>query len=301
MGAYLIDNPPARSQYAARTSWAKSKITGCTVLHSSEFPAGSKVLDLAEFIRRRADPGSYHDICDVHGGALTLIPYRLGAYHDGTGSNGWATSISFNLRTIDWRKLTTQQRRSILMAGARKFAEQQGWRRANGHPLTELRRITRAQSEAGLSGFITHGDRDPGRRSDPGADFPWAEWLACCREALGGVSTGSIPAPKPAPRQEDFLMALSDIQQARAAEQIDALWKALTQPVIVGETLAASQRRLVNTTAATHVEVAGLRETVKQLAGQRPDGDEIVRRVEEAIASAVVQVEVTFGGQPPAA
>jgi hypothetical protein len=38
-------------------------------------------------------------------------------------------------------------------------------------------RVTRTQSDQGRPGFISHGERDPGRRTDPGATFPWDAFL----------------------------------------------------------------------------------------------------------------------------
>jgi hypothetical protein len=331
MGAYLIDHPPARSQFAARTNWSRSRITGCTVLHSSEFPAGSTVRDLAEFIRRRADPGSYHDTCDVHGGELNLIPYHLGAYHDGTGSNGFAISLSFNLRTTDWNRLTPTRRQNILRAGARRFKAQQDWRKANGHPLTPLRRITKAQSDAGMAGFIAHGERDPGRRSDPGTVppnlFPWNEFFDECRAALAGSTTPG-----------GFLMALSEAEQDDLYERV----KRLTDPNISGRTLSTAVRELhdvwimrewerwnapegSNTWRAVtllraaerdarlgRAEIAAYGAALEKLADavaaqQGLDAEELKAAVRDAIAESVVKVDVNVRGgddyvpEPPAA
>lgn len=47
-----------------------------------------------------------------------------------------------------------------------------------------IRRITKAQADAGLKGFVAHGDLDPGRRTDPGRGFPWATYLRMLARAL---------------------------------------------------------------------------------------------------------------------
>ncbi|MGL5911823.1 MAG: N-acetylmuramoyl-L-alanine amidase, partial [Phycicoccus sp.] len=124
--------------------------------------------NVAAFIQRRTTPGSYHDLVDSDS-ALQLVPYEMGAYQDGTGSNSYAMSISFALRTTDWRTLTPERRRAFLRQAAAAFARQQAWLRARGYPATPLRWLTRAESEAGQAGFITHARRDPARRTDPGA------------------------------------------------------------------------------------------------------------------------------------
>lgn len=194
MGAYLIDHPPRVSQYGARSSWTPGRPTGLTVVHTAE-----SVLDLiapdtsaegvAEFIRTRTTYGSYHDLADSDS-VLQLVPYEYGAYQDGTGSNGMALSISFALAAADWPRLTREQQGRYLRNGARAFARQQAWLAAHGYPLTPLRRITRAQSAAGQPGFISHAERDPARRTDPGAGFPWGDFLNYCAAAVAGQLEG---------------------------------------------------------------------------------------------------------------
>jgi hypothetical protein len=223
MGAYLIDHPGRLRQYSVRTSWARSRPTGLVVLHTTEFQPSWTVQQQAAWIRQRSDPGSYHDIADTHGRDLQLVPYQYGAWQDGTGSNGFGTSISFVCRTTDWARMSPEVRRRTLRAGARCFVRQQAWLKANGHPTTPLRLLTKAQSDAGMAGFIYHGLRDPARRTDPGVRppnvFPFAEWLDACRAELG-----TSPAPKPTPKPSGgFLMALSDAEQKRLLQNTDQL------------------------------------------------------------------------------
>jgi hypothetical protein len=200
VSAYLIDHPGVLRQYSARTSWAKSRPTGLIVLHTSENVMDSVGPDtgtdvLARFIQSRSTPGSYHSIADSDSN-LDLVPFEYGAWQDGTGSNGFALSISFVCRTVDWDRMTTEQRRGFLRQGALAFVRQQKWLKANDYPATPLRLVSKADSDRGAAGFIYHGHRDPGRRSDPGVappnDFPLAEFFEACRAALGG---GTKPVP----------------------------------------------------------------------------------------------------------
>lgn len=197
MGAYLIDHPGVLTQYSRRTKWSPSVPTGLTVLHTAESvmdtvgpDTGAEVV--AEFIRSRSTPGSYHDLVDSDS-VVHVVPYELGAWQDGTGSNGCALSISFACCTTDWRTMGAVKRRAFLLNGARAFAQQQAWLKANGYPQTPLRLLTKAQSDARMAGLIYHAYRDPSRRSDPGVNppdlFPYDEFITACRLIAGGGPT----------------------------------------------------------------------------------------------------------------
>lgn len=176
---YLQQNRTARSQFRAPR---RAKPTGLVVAHTAENVMDSVGPDtgaenVAAFICRRTDPGSYHDLVDSDS-PIHLVDYAHEAFQDGTGSNPYALSLSFALKASDWPRLSSKQRDAFLTQGARAFHRQQAWLAANGYPLTPLRRVTRAQSSAGMAGFISHAERDPARRKDPGASFPWARFFA---------------------------------------------------------------------------------------------------------------------------
>lgn len=175
--AYLVDHPPARRQFRDR----QAKPTGCMVIHTAESAPDEVGPDtgaenVARFIRDRSTPGSYHDLADSDSD-LHLVPYAKAAYGDGTGSNEWAIHISAATQAHRWPTLPQTWRESTVRRMAACAARANAWLIANGHPACPPVRITRAQSEAGQPGFISHGDRDPGRRTDPGRDFPWPLFL----------------------------------------------------------------------------------------------------------------------------
>lgn len=291
--AWLDVHKPVRDQWYAKRN---RPLTGCTVLHTAESVMDNLGPDtgaeaVAEFIRTRTTPGSYHDLCDSDT-AIELVDYNRGAYHDGTGSNNWALSISWACRTTDWAKMTPQKRRAFLRQGAIAFARQQGYRRLIGAPLTELRLITKAQSDRGESGFIYHGHRDPGRRSDPGttasAPFPFAEFVAECLVVLRGA------APIPAPSlvlEDDMPFKPEDIQKLASDGVANrVITESGGKPIHTWEIL----RDLYHGQKAENAAMAALTKLVAEQNGLKLE--DVRRVVSEEIAKGVdVEVTVTNG------
>ena len=103
MGAYLIDNPPARSQYR---NPRRSAPSGVIAMHTAEntpdfvaFDGGAEAV--ARFIRDRDTPGSYHDLVDSDS-SINLVPYDFEAFHDGTGTNPHSLGLSVATRADVW-------------------------------------------------------------------------------------------------------------------------------------------------------------------------------------------------------
>lgn len=288
MAAYLTVNPPVRDQWYSRRN---RPLTGCTVLHTSEGVLDTIGPDtgaegLASFIRNRTTPGSYHDIADSDSW-IHLVEYAHGAYHDGTGSNNWALSLSFACRTTDWARMPAGQRAGFLRQGARAFLAQQAYRKSIGAPLTELRLITKAQSDAGVSGFTYHGYRDPGRRTDPGVAapnlFPIAEFITAIRAELGGAN------------QEEYGMAFS---------QED--WTFFMYgPRFSGEqNYAQVIHQIRDTVVGQSATIGELTRSVVALAQNGGDIDEdallsaITERVTKALQENTVKVDIDVSGAP---
>lgn len=208
MAPYLIDNPPARSQFR---SPRRAPLRGVIELHDAESIMDTVGPDtgaenVARFIRGRDTPGSYHDLTDSDS-AINLVDYDDEAYHDATGLNPSTTSLSFACRTIDWARMSPERRRGFLDQGARRAAIQARHQHNRTGKVVRPVRLTKAQVLAGETGFLYHGDSDPGRRSDPGttsaAPFPWTEFVALYRrhaaDLLGIPTKPPAPAPKPKP------------------------------------------------------------------------------------------------------
>lgn len=183
MVPYLVSHPPVRSQY--RTP-RRDPPSGVIVVHTAEntpdyvaFDGGAEAV--ARFIQSRTTAGSYHDLVDSDS-VLQLVDYGAEAYHDGTGSNRHALSVSVATRADVWPLAPKAWRDGAVENAARAAARQAAWIRAETGIVVPAVRITREESEQRVPGFISHAQRDPTRRTDPGKDFPWAQFLARFRE-----------------------------------------------------------------------------------------------------------------------
>jgi hypothetical protein len=178
--AYLVTNPPARQQFR---SPRRASPTGCVVIHTFELNPSLRSPDDsaergAEFIRTRRDAaGSYHDVGDSDS-AVQLVRYSDEAFGDGTGSNRFAYHYSFATSARLWPSKPRWWIAGALDVAALRCAVYAAWLKTRTGITIPAKRITRAQSEAGHAGFISHAERDPARRSDPGPAFPWAGFLS---------------------------------------------------------------------------------------------------------------------------
>jgi hypothetical protein len=174
MTAYLIDHPPRVRQFRDRGT----TISGVLVIHTAESLPDFSGPDLgaegvARFIQQRTTYGSYHWLADSDS-LIDLVPMeKYQAYGDGTGSNPHAIHISAATQAHRWADLPrdwvegTVENMALAAHRASDLLE-----KVHGVRIP-ARRITRAQSDNRVEGFITHAERDPARRTDPGKGFPW--------------------------------------------------------------------------------------------------------------------------------
>jgi N-acetyl-anhydromuramyl-L-alanine amidase AmpD len=178
VSTYLELYPPKVRQF--RTP-RRAKPSGLIVVHTAEsildqIGEDTGAEDVADFIRRRSDYGSYHTLVDTNS-RVRLVPFDAEAYGDGTGSNPFAIHISFACKAAGWAGMDPARKAAMVRNGAAAAYEAAQWLKAEHGIEVPPARVTRAESEAREPGFISHGERDPGRRSDPGADFPWAAFM----------------------------------------------------------------------------------------------------------------------------
>lgn len=207
MSTYLEDHRPRQTQFRRPR---RAKPSGLIVVHTAESVMDTVGPDtgaenVAAFIANRSDYGSYHTLVDSDS-VVRLVPYDAEAYGDGTGSNPFAIHISFALAAADWPQMTPERRAAFLANGIKAAAHAARWL-ANEHGVdVPAIQITREASERRMAGFISHGARDPGRRSDPGAGFPWKAFLDGFHAAMN---------PKPA--------APTKAQRKRARKRLENL------------------------------------------------------------------------------
>lgn len=251
---YLIDNPPVRSQFR---SPRRERPSGVVVVHSAENVPDAVAPDLgaegvARFISARTTPGSYHDLADSDS-IIQLVRYGDEAFQDGTGSNPHAYSVSAAVQAAKWPTMPADWTAATVRNMAAAAARYAKWLQANYGITIPARRITRAQSDARVPGFISHAERDPERRTDPGKDFPWDVFLA---------TYADLTEPG------RFLMALDDNEQAELLARVrgltdpygisDAVWgkvlshEGVSAPatVVLVDALRAAQAAAANSLVA---------------------------------------------------
>jgi len=177
MPAYLIENPPRMRQFRDRGTTP----SGVCVVHTAESVPDTIGIDagaegVARFIQQRTTFGSYHDLCDSDS-IVDLVPYSKQAYGDATGSNPHAYHVSAATQAAKWPTLPKEWRVATVENMARAANRFRLYCEATHDFTIPARRISRAESDRRVEGFISHGERDPGRRTDPGPAFPWELFL----------------------------------------------------------------------------------------------------------------------------
>jgi hypothetical protein len=196
--AWLDDHPPVRTQFRDPR---RQKPSGVIVVHTAENLMDKVGPDtgaeaVANFIRVRDTPGSYHELVDSDS-TVGLVRWDCEAFHDGTGTNPHSFGLSFACSAADWPGMSAAKRERFILRGARRAADYAGWIRKRQGVIIPAARITRDESSNRVPGFFSHAQRDPQRRTDPGQGFPWSMFLDAYSDLMNGA-----PAPQP-PEDDD--------------------------------------------------------------------------------------------------
>lgn len=197
-GYYLLDRPRR-----GPTKWyptRRSAIQGI-VIHAT---AGLERLDpgddhsaeaTAEYCRTTDRPVSWHAGCDTDS-VVRLLPASYTAFHC-QNNNSNTLGLEISKRNMRWTGMDPEWVRRTLTNAARAVRP---WVTEFSVPV---RRVTRAQWDAGARGFISHAELDPDRRTDPGQDFPWTWFLAA-------ISPWTPPPPQPSEEDDAVFIIWSD-------------------------------------------------------------------------------------------
>jgi hypothetical protein len=194
MGYYLLDNPPASPQFYPSRNATPTYAIG---VHTSEGPTGpGTARNLAGFIARRSDPGSYACIVDSEE-TVVLVPPDYTTFSvaaSGYNSRTWHICLAGRSAELSPDDANTQA--MIARAGE---AIRALWTFLN-IPLSNAQWIgTDALNRAGL---FCHGDVQPWDRSDAWSRHP-------DRARLDQLLIDAInQAPTPSPEEDDVKDAL---------------------------------------------------------------------------------------------
>ena len=213
---YLLserNNPNSRVRANGFRWWghpSRNSVITCIVLHTTENDPGNGVaMNVARWQASTAPaPSSYHKMVDTHNIVQTVLDNHT-AFH-AVGYNARGLGLSFATRAHLWGRNASNDTR-MLERGAWVAAQ---WCKRHNIPV---RLITKAEGDRGVRGFITHAAVDPGRRSDPGANFPMTRFLNLVRQYMEPEPTQPQVEPEPTQPQDEwevFWMSLTDNEKA---------------------------------------------------------------------------------------
>lgn len=171
MGYYLYEHPPARSQFIRPR---RAPISGVVVVHTTESALDRIAPDtgaenVAGFIARRTDAGSYHEIVDTDS-VVRMLPDDVEAFGCATGDNPHVWHIALAARSSELSPTDPATRQMVATAGRRIALF---WERNNRSVTVARRWLTQDQARSRtMSGLINHGTLQPVDRSDAWARHP---------------------------------------------------------------------------------------------------------------------------------
>lgn len=186
MAAYLYDHPnpnaPVRDNgirfFGYPTRRAPVRFIG---VHTAEnlpdlAPPDLGAESVARYFATTDRPASAHENVDTDS-HVTCLPDDATAFAArGYNSPGWHLEICTQAHR--WATLPPSWRDQILERAAARCAI-----RAAKYSIPPVL-LTRSQVDAGARGFVGHDRLDPSRRTDPGAAFPWTDFLGRVRARL---------------------------------------------------------------------------------------------------------------------
>lgn len=187
--AWLDTHPPRTPQFRCPRRRKPSGIIGVHTAESIGDESGpdTGAENVADFIRRRTNYGSYHLLADSDS-IIQLVRFECVAYHIATHSlNEHTIGISAAAQAAKWNSYGAAWKRDVVRNMARAAARAAKWLKKEHGITVPAKRISLSQALAGAKGFLAHGDADPDRRTDPGSTFPWGQFLSDYAAIMGGT------------------------------------------------------------------------------------------------------------------
>lgn len=188
-GFYLLDNvQPTTLQYGYPRRGAV--LSGTCIIHTAECAMDlvgddSSAENCANFIRGRADYGSYHTLVDSDS-IIEMVPYEYEAWQD-SQTNPWAVGISAAVAADRWNTIPAARRDSIYRNLAKAGADFVRYMRTKSIEVP-IRKISGDEARNRVPGFCAHGDSGVDRH-DPGVQFEWDKFFRYIKEELAGTAT----------------------------------------------------------------------------------------------------------------
>lgn len=165
MNYYLLDNPPASSQFypSRKNGWQ-----GGIVIHTTEGVGGyDSAENTAAYISRRSNPGSYHVITDLNG-SVWLMPITYTAY--GVAASGYnSTCVMVALAAVS-ADLDLGNGYTPTEIDFMAKAIVDAWSEGGFDPMAGLQFI--GENVKNGQGLAHHGDVQPADRSDAWSRSP---------------------------------------------------------------------------------------------------------------------------------
>ena len=194
MGYYLLDHyNPSAQRFGGFWGYPTMSVEPHSIVaHTTESLADldgpdSGAENVANWFATNNVAASYHTLVDsdstvdcLPAGLCELGPYT--AFH-AAGYNSGFLGLSFAMRADSWPAVPEWWAAKILTRGADVAA---AWCKRWDIPVVAR---SKAEIDAGERGITGHGILDPDYRSDPGAAFPWARFIAMIAERVGGLPT----------------------------------------------------------------------------------------------------------------
>jgi hypothetical protein len=175
-------------------------MTGGVLIHTTEsimddVGPDTGAENVAAFIARRNEPGSYHAIVDADS-TVFLMPDSFTAFHcEVSGFNSQTWSISFACRTTDLNVEHPWTQAAV----ARAATEIKDFWLRNGFNVLASATFVPAQATLQAAGLTTHGEAQPYNRSDAWTRHPQRPQLEAM--LLQGILKGINP---PTPEDDDM-------------------------------------------------------------------------------------------------